>query len=62
MISSLRPEAAEAKKQKHVSTIFDSNIFFGPTDSPVAAAVYSLYAKPMEISLQRSLPWLTITI
>src|SRR5207247_1388806 len=29
MISSLRPEAAEAKKQKRVSTIFASNIFFG---------------------------------
>jgi hypothetical protein len=50
MISSLRPEAAEAKKQKHVSTIFASNIFFGRTDSPVAGTVYSLYAKPMEIS------------
>ncbi len=61
MISSLRPETAEAKKQKRVSTIFASNIFFGRTESPVAASVYSLYAKPMEISLQRSLPGLTIT-
>jgi hypothetical protein len=36
MISSLRPEAAEAKKQKRVSTIFDSNIFFGRTEAFLA--------------------------
>ena len=39
MISSLQQEAAEAKKQKRVSTIFGSNIFFGRTEPSLAELV-----------------------
>ena len=39
MISSLQPEAAEAKKQKRVLIIFGWNIFFGRTEAFLAELV-----------------------
>jgi hypothetical protein len=45
MISSLRPEAAEAKKQKRVLTIFAWNIFFGRTKAFLARVVKMAWPK-----------------
>src|SRR5438445_11558036 len=61
MISSLPREGAEAKKQKRVLIVFASNIFFGRTESSVAATVHSLSAKSMGICLQQLVTGLTIT-